>query len=375
MSNSPDTVLIFQIGSLGDTVISMPCYREIARRHPRAKRYLLTNYPIGRKMVQAEAVLSGTGLIEGSIEYPMPLRGREATIALYRRLASLGAKTLYYLTPETRLLRLARHYAFFRICGIGEIHGVPWSRHLRYPLEIDKKGIWESEASRLLRCIGARKEPGPPPPDDRDLNLSAAENYAAASRLQRTIGVRPYIAVSVGGKVPVNNWGDANWSALLARLSQNYPELGVVFVGSADERERNDLLANAWHGPSFNSCGMFSARETAALLGGASLFIGHDTGTLHLAAATGTRVIGIYSARNVPGKWYSDRPSDTFFYKRVDCFGCECVQVAECPNERRCITSISPAEVFASATEQLGLAVDGGADATEVRYRSQEARR
>jgi len=348
-----NVVLIFQIGSLGDTVISIPCYREIARRHPKATRYLLTNYPRCVKMVAAEALLSQTGLIAGCVEYPMPLPGVDAILSLYRKLRSLHVKTLYYLAPEMNLTRLVRHYAFFRICGITDIHGMPWSRDLRYPREIEKKGIWESEASRLLRCVGAHTESGPPLSADRDLNLSEQERKTALSALRETLGDGPIIAVSVGGKVPVNDWGNGNWSELLEKLSRQQPGLGAVFVGSADERARNDQLAIAWKGSSFNSCGMFSPRETAALIERACLFIGHDTGTLHLAAAVGTRIIGIFSARNVPGKWYSDRPEDTFFYNRVACFGCQCIELAECKNDRKCITSIYPDQVLAAAMEQL----------------------
>jgi ADP-heptose:LPS heptosyltransferase len=352
-STQPEKILIFQIGSLGDTVISMPCYREIARRHPTAQRYLLTNFPIGSKMVPAETVLAGTGLIEGSVEYPMPLRGATAIRALYRRVVALGARTMYYLTPETRTLRMVRHYTFFRLCGITDIRGVPWSADLRFPRKIADRDLWESEASRLLRCIGAHDQAGPPPLADRALDLSAPEHRAAETALSGSLGAREFIAISVGGKVPVNNWGDENWSRLLQRLSHEFPELGAVFVGSADERNRNELLAKAWRGPSGNLCGLLTPRETAAVLSRARVFIGHDTGTLHLAAAAGARVIGIFSARNKPGKWYSDRPDDSFLYRKVDCFGCECVKVDECPHDRKCIQSIEPDEVFTVARTKV----------------------
>jgi heptosyltransferase III len=353
MSNTQNAVLIFQIGSMGDTVISIPCYREIARRHPGVKLYLLTNHPIGAKMVPAEAILSATGLITGSIGYPMPLRGKKAIVELYHKLVALGATTLYYLTPETKLNRLIRHYIFFRTCGITTIHGVPWSRDLQYPREIASKGIWESEASRLLRCISAQKEAGRPPTLDRDLNLSVQEKATAICAIREGIGSGRYIAISVGGKIPVKEWGDRNWLELLTRLSSEYPGLGALFVGSADERERNSILAKAWAGPSLNSCGLFSPRETAALIDQASLFIGHDTGTLHLAGAVNTRIIGIYCARDVPGKWFSDRPEDTFFYNRLECFNCGCIEAAECPNDMRCIMSTSPEQVLAAAKQHL----------------------
>jgi heptosyltransferase-3 len=359
VTKDQDIVLIFQIGSMGDTVIAMPCYREIARRHPDARRYLVTNYPKGSKMVPAQAILSATGLIAGCVEYPWPLRRTNAIIALYRKLVALRAKTLYYLTDEPKLIRLIRHYVFFRICGITEFHGVPWSRDLKYPREIEKQGIWESEASRLLRCIRARTESGPPPPADRSLDLSAEEKSTASSALQEAIGSGRFLAISVGGNIPVKDWGDSNWLDLLARLSREHPGLGVLFVGSADERGRNDSLAKAWEGPSFNSCGLFSPRETAALLNRACLFIGHDTGTLHLAAAVGTQIIGIYCARDMPGRWFSDRSGDEFFYNRLQCSGCGCREVAECPNERRCIATITPDQVLAAANNRLAMADSG----------------
>ena len=116
-----ERVLIFQIGSLGDTVISMPCYREIARRHPEAERHLLTNFPIGKKMVQAEALLVPCGLIHGSVEYPMPLRSLNEIARLYRKLRALRVDVLYYLTPEKSTPKLLRHYGFFKACGIRKV--------------------------------------------------------------------------------------------------------------------------------------------------------------------------------------------------------------------------------------------------------------
>jgi heptosyltransferase-3 len=81
--------------------------------------------------------------------------------------------------------------------------------------------------------------------------------------------------------------------------------------------------------------------------------LGHDTGTLHLAAAVGTRIVGIYSARDVPGKWYSDHPGDRFFYNRPACFGCGLTQVADCPNQMTCMSSHSADKIVAAATEVL----------------------
>ncbi len=347
------TILIFQIGSLGDTVISMPCYREIARRHPGAERHLLTNYPIGNKMVPAEALLKPCGLIDGSIEYPMPLRGARNIANLYKKLRALKVDILYYLTPEKRLLNLARHYAFFKACGIGKVRAVPWTRDLRYSREIEAGKLWETEASRLLRSLNHGRSPGPPEPSDRSLDLTEAERGMADQIISEMPHAERYIAFSVGGKIPVKDWGDENWSPVLQMLSAAEPELGVVFVGSQDERARNDRLAASWNGPKVNACGRLTPRESAAVIQRAAVFLGHDTGTMHLAAAVDTRVLGLFCARNVPGIWYSDRPGDRFFYNQPPCYGCDLDRVADCPHELICMTAHSRKEVVNATREAL----------------------
>src|ERR1700760_3879385 len=99
-------ILIFQIGSLGDTVISMPCYREIMRRHPEAEKFILTNLATDAKMVQAEMLLAPCGLIDGAVKSSMPVKGYKNAIALYRRLHALRFDELYYLGPEKRTASL-----------------------------------------------------------------------------------------------------------------------------------------------------------------------------------------------------------------------------------------------------------------------------
>lgn len=348
-----EKLLIFQIGSLGDTVISMPCYRAIQERHPHADRFLLTNFPKNRKMVQAEALLAPCGLVQGAVEYPMPLRGFGNMVRLWRSLRALKVDVLYYLVPEKSFSNLVRHYIFLKLCGIRKIRTVPWSRDLRYPRELVCGELWESEASRLLRTLDPRRIPAAPDPAKRQLDLTEAEKDAATRLLAEMPGTENFIAVSVGGKVLLNNWGDKNWSAVLRDLSATDLSMGLVLVGSADERERNNRLAEQWSGPKINSCGRLTPRETAAVLERAQMFLGHDTGTLHLAAAVDTRILGVYSARNNPGKWFSDRSGDKFFYHKPPCFGCELEKPESCPHGLVCMTAHQSDEVVRTAQNLL----------------------
>ena len=245
-----------------------------------------------------------------------------------------------------------RHWGLFKACGVGRVVGVPWRRDQRFVREVVPGTLWEAEASRLLRCVdprcvyGAREE-------DRALGLLASER-AAAGVVIGELG--DFVAVSVGGKVPINDWGDERWAETLRALSaarSGRPELGLVLVGSAEEHARNERLAQHWAGPVVNACGRLTPRETGALIARAKVFLGHDTGTLHLAAAEATPIIGVYSARNVPGKWFSGRAGDRFFYEHVECFGCELELPADCPYRVKCMASHRVEDVVHAVAEVL----------------------
>jgi ADP-heptose:LPS heptosyltransferase len=72
---------------------------------------------------------------------------------------------------------------------------------------------------------------------------------------------------------------------------------------------------------------------------------------LHLANAVGTPIVGVFSARNMPGIWFPLGQEKNIFYNDVSCRGCLlhiCIQ-----ERQRCIMEISPASVAGRAIEIL----------------------
>jgi heptosyltransferase-3 len=306
-------ILVYRLGSLGDTVIALPCFRLIRTRYPGAEIVVLTNLPVSGKAAAIAAVLENTGLVDRYIPYPVGLRDPRKLAALRRQIAAEKFDLVISLTAGRGLLASVRDYLFFRACGIPRIEGIPWR-----PRDLESRplgdGLYEGESARLLRRAGWTE--ASEPPGGRDLALTAAERTEAARILEQA-GIRlPFLAASVGTKSPLNDWGTANWRALFARLGEDHADHGLVLLGSPDEAERSDELARVWPGPSTNLCGRLTPRISAALLAQARLFIGHDSGPLHLAAAAGAPVIGIYSARCRPGQWFPSGPRTTVLYPR-----------------------------------------------------------
>ena len=126
MQNDIDRVLIYRLGSLGDTVVALPCFHQIARVYPDAERCLLTNIPVHSKAATAFSVLEGSGLVHSFLRYPASTRSLSELIALQRAIRAYRAQVLIYLTARHTAGEVLRDAAFFHFCGIPQSSG--WRR-------------------------------------------------------------------------------------------------------------------------------------------------------------------------------------------------------------------------------------------------------
>ena len=340
-------VLLYRLGSLGDTVVALPCFHLIARIFPNAERRLLTNIPVSSKAPGAALILGESGLVDSYMSYPVGMRGFGSLRRLSAQIREWKPDVLVYLTAPRGVGRTLRDACFFRASGVKRIIGLSW-RQYRW---IAQDRAYESEASRLARSMSPLGDPRPDDPASWDLRLSSGEQWRARELLREWPGRNSFVAFSVGTKVEVKDWGVNNWRSLLARLGSRNPGLGLLLVGVAEERDMSSDAAAEWRGPVMNLCGVTSPRETAALLGSARLFVGHDSGPMHLAAAVGTRCVAVFSARNLPRVWFPFGTNHRVIYHDVPCKGCG---LETCTKfKKQCITSVSVDEVFSTVVDAL----------------------
>ena len=233
--------------------------------------------------------------------------------------------------------------------------GVPLTGALQQNRLVD--GLREPECARLARCVG---ELGDAQLDEQaswDLRLTPAEKAKAAEVLA-PVGERPLIMFSVGTKLQANDWGRERWRELMLRLGRQYPHYGLAFTGVPGESEASEFVAEGWREGAgagaavVNLCGGLTPRDSAACFARATVFIGHDSGPMHLAASVGTPVVAIFSARNLPGMWFPFGARHKVIYHQVDCMGCG---LEECVVERKkCIYGIAVEEVLEAARDVLG---------------------
>ena len=321
----------------------MPSLHLIARTFPEAQRWMLTNSLISEKQVPLAEVLQYTGLINNYIHYHPNLKSPSKLLALIRRLRALHLDAIIYLAAPRGRLKILRDVIFFKICGIKRLIGVPYKKTLQNS-KLLPNGNYEYEGSRLLRCIRPLGVTNLKNPFSFDLRLQHFEYERVESVLNEFDINCSFIVASIGTKLDVNDWGDDYWRELFSSLGKKLSKWGLAMVGSSDERERSSKLITYWPGKSINLCGNLNIRESGIVLSKAKLFIGHDSGPMHLAAAVNTPCIAIFSSRNLPGVWFPYGSHHRILYKHMVCMGCKfnvCKQF-----DKKCIRSITVSEVF-----------------------------
>ena len=171
----------------------------------------------------------------------------------------------------------------------------------------------------------------------------------------------PIICVNVnaGETFLERRWTPQKFAALIDSLRVSRPGTDLVFLGIRSERSYVqhvlDQIPESDH--CFNAAGLLSIGELISLLSRCDLLISNDSGPLHLAAALGTRCVGLYGPES-PQFYGPISGSVTAIYKGVSCSPCMNIYDAKsfrCPYHARCMTAIEVADVE-QALESLPVA-------------------
>lgn len=351
-ADSVRRVLVYRLGSLGDTVVALPSLHLIARIFAKAERALLTNVPINATAPAAAAVLGDSKLIQRYFHYPVSTRSLFLLGRLVLTLRRYRPDVLVYLAAPRGENALQRDIQFFRMCGIRHMYGLPVGE-LAVNLPIASSGtvrLFESEAHRLARTLRNLGDARVEDPSSWDLQLTR-EELAYGEETAAIFAGTPYIVCAPGCKAQANDWEDTNWSAFFTQLSSRLPQLGLLLMGAPSDFERNHVLSRYWKGRAVNIAGNTSPRQAAAVFVHASMYIGPDSGPMHIAAAIGTPCVSIFSARNQPGVWFPHGQQHNTLYHRTDCSPCGLLTCIE--EKKKCILSIHPSEPLAIAMRIL----------------------
>ena len=359
----PGTVAVFRIGQLGDTLAALPAISAIREGYPDSRMVLITHEPGSQGSVSSWDVLEATGFFSQVLFYgssPVSLKNLSGYLKVAMRIRRLKADILFYLAPSPRFPgQVGRDRFFFQtVCGMKQCYGMESTEQtcgLR-----DGEGhlaALPSEIDRLLSVVGraglAIPEKGKevlrvPIGEGARANVSARWQAAKFPPECLIVGLGP------GSKMPAKRWPLDRFIETVKRLSRSLSGIHFIVLGGPEDREFGVKLV-AMVGPQVvNWAGSLSVLESAEALRRCALYLGNDTGTMHLAAAVGTRCVAIFSSRDHPGKWYPYGQGHVVIRKRVPCEGCFLTVCEE--QGMACLMEISVEEVCQAVLSVLNVA-------------------
>jgi len=350
--------LVFQIGQIGDTIVALPAFWAIRKQFPKEHLTLLSDRQPDRRCVSGVQLLEGTGIFQSYLSYPastVTSRFRKAW-HLLRLAATLRAAKydrLIYLVPSLRSPRqIVRDRSFFRLAGITDFVGMDAFPKLPGKMPGQRLPKVACEADLLLARLAASGVDVPEPRKGcMDLKLGATEK-TAVDRWLRSLpsdGGRVWIGVGPGSKMPAKIWPFERFREAVDLLITECDVWPVVF-GGPEDKDTADQLIRLWQ-RGYNGAGALPLRPAAQALSLCSLYLGNDTGTMHLAAAVGCPCVAIFSAREWPGMWHPYGAQHRPLRAPIDCEGCGLTTCMDRGNE--CLKRISVSEVFSACRSLL----------------------
>lgn len=351
-------ILIFRTGQLGDTLVVLPVLHAIRQHYVGAEVYHLYDTHLGKTYLMSRALLEGSGLIDGFIRYSIgysfagKIRAAFEKLFLLSQLRRLKFDLVIHLEPEVKTVRQhQRDRLFFQLAGVQD---QKCCNDFREAVDREEGPMVEHESDFFLRALGGQGVSVPKVGKGcMDLGLSDVEDSELRTWLtsinQEQLPKRS-IAVGVGSKMQSKLWPTDRYQSVLRQLIENHQVEPIFFGGPSDAPIADELIREL--GVGLNACGELSLRGSARALQECLFYLGNDTGTMHLAVAAGLKCVAIFSARDVPGRWYPYGEGHVVHRVAVDCQGC---MLYECHEEgRKCLTAITVDEVYASCVKLLG---------------------
>lgn len=353
MRSVPKKVLLLKECCLGDVLMVTPVARAVRRAFPDCEIV----FGVGEF---AQAVIANSPHIDRVVLYPRIWNPRNdwSLLRRFRYVRQLRREQfdlILCMEMGSRIAAICRMIgapvrAGFNWRGEGLLHTV---RLRRWPN--DRSGV--SAGLALLELLDI-------PDAGRELEFHPTDaGRTEADRLLRDAGVTDgtrVVAVGPGGgdnpgtTMPTKRWPADRYRALVERLTA-LPGIRVVLIGGPGDR---DITGAVGAGRNvLDIAGQVSLDVTGALLRRCALYIGNDSGPLHLAVASGIPTVSLFGPTD-PALYVPQSPSHSALWAGLECSPCHKTILTgahECTNPHflECMDVLSIDRVYQACEARL----------------------
>lgn len=253
------SILIIKMDEIGDLITALPVFYNLHALYPRASQTLVCksfNNIFFKHVDYVSCVNSFDEVNEYQYDLIIDLRGTE--------------ETLCYALKHRPKLRLDRGSIRFKnkFTG-GQKNEIDTNIEVIQPLLRDD-----------VICVNKI--------------VTAAPEQEKVKQYLELEGITKYVIMHLGARDEARRWPVERYAEAITHINKTY-SLPCLLVGGPDDKELNDkCLALVKSKSNLNVVGEFDLLEYTALCEKASLFVGNESGPLHIAAAQNTPTIALF---------------------------------------------------------------------------------
>lgn len=319
-------ILVIRLGAIGDIVLATAALEALSGAFPKAGiEFLLKSRFAG--LLEADPRISRLWRFEDAGRH----RGTRGMLSFMREIQAgrfdlavdlqdnLRSRLICQCLRTDRILRWDKRAWQRRMMVAGkrgmEKDAPVYARYLDAlaPLKIDTEGKWP------------RLYPG---------------GWEAPPELRS-----PYITMAPGAHWPAKRWPTEHY-ARLAGMVTGKTGLGIVVVGSDDDRQAGEDIKKARPERIFNLCGRLGLDRLAGCLSRTRALVTNDTGPMHIAEAAGVPVLAFFGP-TVKGFGFAPwRRESRVMEREMPCRPCSLHGRRPCRKGGKCLSDIRPEEAW-----------------------------
>ncbi len=310
----PKRIVLLRLEHVGDVLLTTPAFRAIRKRFPKAKiDVLVRDFSAG--------ILKNNKNIDNVIVWNAPwlsnLGEKDSWPSALRFISKLR-KNKYDLAfdfhGDPHNIMLASRIARYRV-GFG-VRGLCFLLNKSVPYG-DGHVIDRNLA--LAKALGADVT-------DKQMDLPfTAQDASHAESIIGKLNARTIVCIAPGSAREEKNWLNDRWAKVADYLVEEY-NAKILFTGGKKENAMiDDILSKMKHpNDTLNICGQTSLTQLAAILKRCSLILCPDSGTMHIARAMNTPLIGLFTVENAREWGYNEGN-----FRHIKKFGKEAITVED----------------------------------------------
>jgi predicted lipopolysaccharide heptosyltransferase III len=349
-------ILLIRLRLIGDVVFTTPAVAALRQHYPDAMLSYLVEpsaEPVVRHNPHLDRVIVA--------ERPRGLRRVVYDLTLARRLRLNrydlvidfhGGPRSAWLTRATGASRRIGYAMPGRQWAYTET--VPWTRSL-VPPRHSVENQWD-----LLRPLAIAPPQAGATPVAMHVDTQAVEGVNERLRGAGVPDQAPIVVIHVSAGNPFRRWPAEHFAEVAAQLARADRARRIIITSGPSEQGAADAIAAAAQNRAGDAarsilrCGEFDLAELRALTDRAALYIGGDSGPLHIASTTRVPIVALFGPtlpeRSMP--WRSrDVRAVAVDAGPLPCRPCHQRQCV--PGDFRCLTTVEPARVLAAAERLL----------------------